>query len=317
MELRLWQYGIDDKYIQSFLESASLAHKQPMKSKEWFKWKFEKSPYGKAILACAFDGETVAGCVALGLGIMTLNKKEVKCALSYETFVNPQYQGKGLFKKLITLAEDNCKTLGIEYLYNFPNSQSLPGFKSMGWTYVPNEIEYRIKVMNPIRVIKNFKSIKKNFAPNRPVFVTAPSTIHTFHSNEEYNILTPLWTAEYIKWRFIDFPQAQYIISSNSQYFAIARVGYRGVLKECQILLLQHNKDLSFNQTAHKFSKHLYKTEHPDLISICCTSNTQISHDIKRMIKVPTRANFTYKCLSNEIHQNVKQIISSIDFHTY
>lgn len=317
MELRLWKYGADDKYIKSFLESASLAHKQPLKSEKWFRWKFEQSPYGKAILACAFDGEVVAGCVALGLGIATHNQREVKCALSYETFVNPNYQGHGLFKKLITLAEESCKALGVEYLYNFPNSQSLPGFKRMGWKFRSKEIEYRIKIVNLFKFIKEIKSLRKPFYANNPkpsgiVYNTIiPSYIG------EQNIVIPLWTAEYIKWRFIDFPQAQYVIFSNTQYFAIARVGYRGKLKECQILLLQNDKALSYKKAIALFSKHLISVESPDMISICCARNTSTSHELKYMLKVPTQANFTYKCLSDKIQPETKQILFGIDFHTY
>lgn len=317
MELRLWEYGSDDKYIQSFLESASLAHKQPIKSTAWFKWKFEQSPYGKAILACAFDGDIVAGCVALGLGVALHNQREIKCALSYETFVNPKYQGCGLFKKLITLAEESSKALGVEYLYNFPNTQSLPGFKRMGWLYVPKEIEYRIKVINFMRFVRNLKSIKQPFSPNKQNPIINDNLAHRFNNKCVHNCIMPLWSEEYIKWRFIDNPQAQYIISNDPRYFAIARVGYRGELKECQILLLQHKEGMNIKQAVCLFSKYLDEVENPDFISICCTSNTHISHDLKHMIKVPTRANFTYKCLSDDISKNVKLIISGIDFHTY
>ena len=52
MELRLWQYAIDDGFIPSFLEGMSIAHDEPAHDEQWFRWKFEQSPYGKAILAC-------------------------------------------------------------------------------------------------------------------------------------------------------------------------------------------------------------------------------------------------------------------------
>ena len=134
--LRKWDYNEDVRLILSFLEGMSLAHKQNLKTEEWFHLKFEKSPYGKAILACAFDGDVVAGCVAYGMGIVKFRGKDWKCALSYETFVHPEYQGKGLFKKLINLAETELKRENVQFLYNFPNSNSIIGFKSSACKFV-------------------------------------------------------------------------------------------------------------------------------------------------------------------------------------
>lgn len=133
MESRIWKYGQDDHYISSFLDGMAVAHKSSPKSEEWFHWKFEQSPYCKAILACAFDNKRVAGCVAYGKGLVKYQNKECPCALSYETFVHPDYQGQGLFKKLIGLAENEAKSQRILFLYNFPNADSLTGFKHMGW----------------------------------------------------------------------------------------------------------------------------------------------------------------------------------------
>lgn len=314
MEIRLWEYGNDDKFIESFLNSASLAHKQPIKTKEWFKWKFECNPYGKAILACAFDQETVAGCVALGLGIASYRGKTIKCALSYETFVNPSYQGKGLFKKLISLAEDACKKNEVDYLYNFPNSNSLPGFKHMGWNHIPNEIEYRIKIVKPFNLIVNYKSLKKGFVADKNINSDNQLMYDIVSPPINSEVVTPIWTQEYIKWRFLELPHSRYVIYNDLSYIGIARVGYRGKIKECQILLIQCNETQSQYKHTSSFIKYLKKVEAPTIISMCCAKD---SHTSRCLIKVPNHINFTNKILSEDIDIRALQNISGIDFHTY
>lgn len=315
MELRIWKYGEDDNKIASFLHSASVAHNIPQKSEAWFHWKFEKSPYGKSIIACAFEGGEVVGCVALGRGLMQYNGKSLKCALSYETFVHPSCQGKGLFKKLISLAEDACRREGIDILYNFPNSNSLPGFKKMGWKHIPKYIEYKISLQKPFRCLSNYKSIVSPFQPIDTNNGITP-TINCDAQDTQQDFLLSTWSREYIHWRFFELPHSQYIYLNENNIFAIARVGYRGKLKECQILHIAHDSSVTYKYATRVFCKHLKRVENPDLISICCSKKSFISKCTKAFIKVPTNANFTYKILNDKIAID-DFVISGIDFHTY
>lgn len=315
MELRIWEYGADNDKIESFLHSAALAHNIAPKSEEWFHWKFEQSPYGKAILACAFDGNIVAGCVALGQGIAVCNGITIKSALSYETFVHPNYQGKGLFKRLIVLAEDACKRENIDILYNFPNSNSLPGFKSMGWRHIPKYLEYKINIRKVFRCLANFGSLTKPFQPIEPSVLPLP-TIHSDNQDIEPNFINSLWSREYIEWRFFKHPASQYIYIDDKEVFGIARVGYRGELKECQILHITHNDCTTYKHALRAFVKYINKVAQPDIISICCSKGSFLSYNTWAFIKVPTKANFTYKILTNKITTD-NFVISSIDFHTY
>ena|SRR5690606_18838952 len=101
MEYSIFSYTNNLDKIDSFLESASMAHNQTKKTKEWFLWKFRDNPYGKSTLVCAEDAGKIIGCVGYGLQPFWIRKKRVNCVLSYETFVHPEYQGKGIFSTLI------------------------------------------------------------------------------------------------------------------------------------------------------------------------------------------------------------------------
>ncbi len=121
MHFFIFDYNRDDNLVDSFLSSASLSHKQKINTKEWFYWKFRDTPFGESILACAMEDNKIIGCVALGIQNFIYNEETIKGALSFETFVHPNFQGKGLFKKLINLAEKEALNRNIVFLLNFPN----------------------------------------------------------------------------------------------------------------------------------------------------------------------------------------------------
>ena len=322
LELRLWKYGEDDRYIDSFLRVRSIAHKEALKTEEWFHWKFEQSPYGKAIMAMAFDGDVVAGCVAFGYGKFVYQGKEYKCALSYDTFVNADYQGHGLFKKLIKLAEEESVNQGVELLYNFPNTNSITGFRHMGWEYVAGISVYKLRLRNVLKVLTHIKDLRSvfvsdesNIANLRDISV-APFVQKVDDSGD--NCVRYVWSAEYLKWRFFTIANARYFVLNDNELFGIARVGNRGVLKEAQVLLVQrHDGDKITGVDYKRFVKKLNAEVKPDVIGVSCSTKSDVFDKLCCYIKVPNHSNFTYKVLGNEVQQGCDFALNSIDYHTY
>lgn len=321
MKLRIWKYGSDDAFIPSFLEGMAVAHKQPAKSIDWFHWKFEQSPYGKTILACAFDDGIVAGCVAYGKGLVRYQNKDWKCALSYETFVHPNYQGQGLFKKLIDLAENEAKSQGIPFLYNFPNSNSLTGFRHMGWTCRNDVEQYRLKITRFVHVLMNYKDLKKGFVPN----VSNLDEIKVIPLDDvgvekaDSNTILPIWTKEYLQWRFFTFPNREYFVINNPDVFAIAMVGRRGKLRDVHILYIVSKQELvSTCHLTNRVLKVIRKKVKPDFISYSWSIGDNTLSSSFGFIKVPSHSNFCYKVLDeNFVIQDFCMSIPAINAHTY
>jgi hypothetical protein len=67
MKLFIFNFIENEDLIDSFLESASIAHNEQPKPKDFFNWKFRDNPFGKSILACALHDNNIIGCVALGV----------------------------------------------------------------------------------------------------------------------------------------------------------------------------------------------------------------------------------------------------------
>ena len=322
MELRIWQYGLDDHYIPSLLEGMSLAHGEPIRNEEWFHWKFEQSPYGKAVIACAFDENRVAGCVAYGMGRMKYQGKEYCCALSYETFVHPNYQGKGLFKKLIQLAENEMIECGkVKFLYNYPNSNSLTGFKHMGWTERNDLKMFRIRIENLLHVAFHVRDIKKSFLPstsNLDAIISNDLTdIITDWGNED--VVLPIWTSEYLKWRFFTYPNRYYHVLNTSDFFAISMVGFRGKLKDVHLLYaVSKHEETATSYYAKTILKRIKDETNPDLISYSTTKDDSFLDRVNGFITVPSHSNFCYKIINSDFKiDTLKIILPSINAHTY
>jgi GNAT superfamily N-acetyltransferase len=297
-----------------------LAHKQPIKSAEWFHWKFEQSPYGKAIMACAFDGDRVAGCVAYGRGVVQYKGKDWKCALSYETFVHPDYQGQGLFKKLILLAEQEMKKEGIQFLYNFPNTNSITGFKHMNWICRNDIRVFKIKLCHPLRVLCNLKKMRQSFTP-------APSNLSVLKDLPvpelplpaiTTDIINPLWTKEYLQWRFFTHPNREYLVCDNEKFFSVSMVGSRGGLKSVHILYASAKDNRETEFIMGEVVKHIKQQARPDLIEYASTVMDKSLNKVLGFIKVPAHGNFCYKILDDEMQvDEFKIVLPSINAHTY
>ncbi len=313
MEFFIFDFQKDRHLINSFLKEASLAHKEKEKTVEWFNWKFTKCPYGHSLLSCAKENDEIAGCVAFGLQDFFYKNQRIKGAISFETFVSPKHQGKGLFKKLISFAENKAKEAGIELLLNFPNSNSLPGFLKMGWQQIDVK-NYYIKLHNPTRVLLNFKNLSKSFIPETSNISSLDNAIFT-DFQQHLNLrdgLTPEITQEYLEWRFLTFPVSKYLTINNSKIYSVARIGYRGNLSELQILLVEpkmNTYSVSINQLIKEYKK-ICKF---DVIGIPVSKGNFLNRNIKKagFFKVPSRGNVCFKILNEEIDP---LIITNIDY---
>lgn len=318
LELRLWKFGTDDSKIESWLTAASLAHKIPKKSKEWFHWKFEQSPYGKAILACAFDGDNVAGCVSMGRGEMTFDNQVFPYTLVYDTFVHPAYQGKGIFKKLIILLENECKKSGSKVSYIFPNNNAIRGWQHSGYTQV-ELTKYKIRIIRPIKVLRYFKDIRKPFISDTSNLAEIkhlkPISLPIIFKED---VFVPQWSSDYIKWRFLTFPVGHYWIYNNNGIFAIFRTGKRGNIRQSELLHIATTEGSISHKQWKQVEHQLIKDTRPDIIAVASSKDYPIYPFLKLYINVPDRSHFTYKYLSDSFSGSIFRMAKcGIDAHTY
>ena len=316
MEYFIFKLGRDEHLIQSFLESASLAHNEEIKSTDWFLWKFGNNSFGQSILACAKDAGKIVASVALGIQDFSNNVDVIKGALSFETFVHPDYQGKGIFRELINLAEVEARCRDVSFILNFPNKDSLRGFLKSGWNQL-FIMEYWIKPLNRMKVLVRLNDLAKPFLPNKSTELLQKKSM-SFNLKKTSSFFSSVINNSYLDWRFASFPVSDYITVDTKGVFCIARVGFRGKLKEVQVLYMtSFQGDIrAVKNLLHKFSK----ITNCDLISFPISMNNTLRGKLKRglFFKVPNGTNVTYKVLDktpNSIIENLE--LSAINFHTY
>lgn len=318
MELRKWNYESDEKYIDSYLDVSSKTYKIPMRTKEWFKWKFESSPYGKSLIFAAFDDDKVAGAVVFGLGYMRFEGENVLCALSYDTFVGKSYQGQHLFSKLIRGALEECRNLGVRIIYNFPNPLSLPGFKKMGFNVVDHYYNYYTLPISPIGFLCHLRDVRKGFIKNESnIDILKSIEIPHFSDNILNNeVYTPIWSKEYIQWRFFSYPVSEYYIHSKEGIFAVVQVGFRGRIKESRILFITATEGNRLSR--RKFYQALWsikKGTKCNLLSMIISPESQCYKYRQGFLHVKSHTNFCWIGLGI-CEPDVKIALNGIDSHT-
>lgn len=319
MEIFLFNFDKHAYLIDSFLESAALAHNHSkVKTQEWFYWKFRDNPFGKTILACAKEENKIIGCVAYGMQDFIKDKKTIKGALAFENFVHPNHQRKGVFKKLIELSEKTSKQRQIKVLFVFPNKNSLHGYKKMDWSELESP-EYWIKGDNILTIPFAFGKLRNSFQPAESNLSNLSSPVY-FQQDLSKNIFRSIINLDYLKWRFFSFPVGEYLIVDTKASYSILRIGNRGSVKETQVLFLNIKDESKFKFS--KFIKECKLKSNYDVISFPISKQNPIRKYLIKsfFLKVPNQTNICYKILNPE---NIKDSdvrslsISAINYHTY
>lgn len=318
MNLFIFNFKEHTHFIESFLESASMAHKHSEKrTKDWFLWKFRDNPFGETVLACAEDNGEIIGCVAYGMQKFRLGEKSITSALAFENFVHPYYRRRGIFKKLIALCEKELLSREIDFLMVFPNVQSLPGYIGLEWKQLKIS-EYWIKGRNLLTIPLNVLDLKKSFNSN-------PSNLKTLQSPSNFDFKSSNYfeseiTSKYLEWRFFTFPNSNYYYSETAAYDVMCRVGKRGRLMEAQVLFV-NIKDPNEFRLADLLKSIQHNTKY-DIVSIPISNNNRLRSILKRnlFIKVPNSTNVCYKILNENLlrDEDIEKIsLSAINYHTY
>lgn len=124
---------------ESFLELMSLSLTE--RSEAWLIWKYMKNPLTvneDPFLFCVVEKETkkVVGIRPFMMFKIRQGNRVLNAAQPCDTVVHPSYRGKGLFTKMTRYAIKQALNGDIDFFFNFPNSNSRPGYLKMGWKKV-------------------------------------------------------------------------------------------------------------------------------------------------------------------------------------
>lgn len=320
LELSLFIFDLDthSHHIPTFLEKAAKAHGEPARTTEWFRWKFFGNPFGESILACASHKGELVGCVAYGMQEFVVNGQTLKGVLSFETFVDPNYQGQGIFSKLLNVAETEAIVRGVQVMLNFPNPNSLGGFLKKKWIQLDTN-KYFLKPKLSVKLLLALKDIRQPFIPLPANYDDIKSSRITDYKQFLKGRVDAKVSAGFLNYRFFGFPHGNYVMATNANDLAIARVGHRGKLKELQ--LLHVNMENYTKAGLEELIKSLMKQAlNIDLVSCPAGATGTMSGVLKGLgfRAVPNKGNICFKVLDPNATAPMEKLeLEAINFHTY
>lgn len=100
---------------------------------EFFVWKHRASPFGSSPAWVAEAGSRVVGFRTFMRWSFSGTTGSVEAVRAVDTATDPEYQGRGVFRRLTLAALEEMAADGIAFVFNTPNDQSRPGYLKMGW----------------------------------------------------------------------------------------------------------------------------------------------------------------------------------------
>ena len=186
--------------------------KKPLKI---FKYKLDKTPYGKPIAHLMKYEKSIVGFYVIAPIIIKVNDKKILGGMSFLTMTHPDHQRKGIFRKLAKKTYTVAKKKGYKFILSFSvNKNSINGFKKIG--FVSNPIYYtRISLKNKLAE-KYPSSVEKRF-PKK-----IEKLWNEFENRKHYKI-QPEKNNKFIQWRYKKNPTKYITIFEKGKYFIILK----------------------------------------------------------------------------------------------
>lgn len=117
------------------LAQRSLGWAGDERDRAFFEWKHFQNPFGLSPGWATFDDERlVAFRTLLRWELRDERGHRLRLVRAVDTATDPEYQGRGLFRRLTMDAVEALRAEGIDGIFNTPNDQSRPGYLKMGWS---------------------------------------------------------------------------------------------------------------------------------------------------------------------------------------
>jgi GNAT superfamily N-acetyltransferase len=103
----------------------------------FFRWKHLDNPFGRSPMWVAeFDGRIVGLRTFVRWELVHPDGSVAHAVRAVDTATDPEFQGRGIFTALTLHALDELRAEGVDFVFNTPNEQSLPGYLKMDWQIV-------------------------------------------------------------------------------------------------------------------------------------------------------------------------------------
>ncbi len=231
------------------LMKASLGEGVIPRTDAFWAWKHEINPFGPSpVLVAEADGVLV-GLRAFMRWTWWTGDREFHAVRAVDTATHPDWQGRGIFKRLTLALRETVQAEGVSFVYNTPNDQSRPGYLKMGWTAVGRPSIW-VRPRRPVRLLGAYLRGLSGGKEGTPPEVEAESagahllqpTVRAIADRAAGSPRTAFHTrrtAEYLRWRYAVIPDFRYHALSKGEgddgAIVVLRTRRRGAIAEIRI----------------------------------------------------------------------------------
>lgn len=287
MEYRAFQYGVDNRYINAILEGTDVARYGTISAEEWFCQRFEQNPLGKAVLACAFDGDRLVSCVAVERSPVQYEGKSLVGGYTHVLFVQKEYDTQDMWVGLLKVLEDECVRQGIDLVMGF-NDQNLFAYaQGLGWKYRQGMTRYQFNSVTGL-----WRSIFKLLDLEKPFIADVKRDLSEGVQKET---LINVGIPDYYKW-LIHTSNNQFVVVDNKEVCAVLVMGLRGKrVREAQVCYFEPKRSVNKTQRCLTESlKEIVKEDKIDVVSCVDGKNYLLKSNSIRMSQ---KVDYYYKWL--------------------
>jgi GNAT superfamily N-acetyltransferase len=200
----------------------SLGESLMPKSERYWRWKHVENPFGPSPVLLCWEGSDLVGVRAF-MRWEWINQGQVyRGVRAVDTATHPDYQGKGIFKKLTLSLVNHCKERGYDFVFNTPNQQSKPGYLKMGWEEA-GRLPVEFSIRKPFNMARNFvfkddpQSAEKENPGIKHYFdhPGVPALMVKYASQANKTVTN--FSKPYLVWRYHNVPVVNYIALGNEQ----------------------------------------------------------------------------------------------------
>lgn len=126
---------MDDDDISEYISLFNQVFSGEKMTENLFRWKNLDNPCGPSIITVAEESDRFIGACSFWASHLLLDNQPVLCYQSCDTMVHPSFRRSGVFSMIIPALE-MVRGRGGDMVYGFPNENSFPLFRKLGWTCV-------------------------------------------------------------------------------------------------------------------------------------------------------------------------------------
>jgi GNAT superfamily N-acetyltransferase len=207
------------------LMRAALGEGKIPRTREFWTWKHRENPFGASPMWLALADERVVGVRLFMRWQWQYGGGTSSAVRAVDTATHPDWQGKGIFKRLTLALLDDMTSAGTAFVFNTPNEKSRPGYLKMGWRQV-GRVSLWVKPYRPWNALQKLllkaadgqadDSTAHGDSAGARTLLQGATDAQLFDRvlARTPRYATPL-SASYLDWRYLRCPAATYEVSSD------------------------------------------------------------------------------------------------------